>query len=419
MFRHTLLFVALSAALPAQAQRDVYGRDVSAGRHRGPVEAAAPVPASPPASRGAAFTLLPYETRPTGSWADTVAIGDVTGDGRADVVLATSFYFDEQNDYHVFVFPQGASGTLLPPHKKPYHQNDFRTGIALGNFNGAGPLDVAVGADYVTLLYATAQAPWLNLGGFIGTTPAQHLAALDLDGVDRDDFVSVTGNAGVRYLADRFGGYATQPWGLPGGGYALAKGDLDGDAIDDLAVASAPDVPGWPAGIHAIRNHRDGTLSEIGLIPGASASGMGIGDVDSDGVADIVVSIGGNSPGSRLVVYRGTGGGQFGAPQELTSYDIPESLAVADMNLDGRDDVLVLHGGWVRLGVYLQGEDGTLEPERLFPIPYASHYNAQGLAVADFTGDGCPDVAIADYNNDLVTLRGSRCDTLFADTFEP
>lgn len=102
----------------------------------------------------------------------------------------------------------------------------------------------------------------------------------------------------------------------------------------------------------------------------------------------------------------------------VPSYDIPETLHVADVDLDGRQDVVVLHGGWLALGVYFQQSDGQLGTEQLFDTPDASHYGAQGFALGDFSGDGCTDVAIANYNYGLVTMRGLRCGQLFADAFE-
>jgi len=71
------------------------------------------------------------------------------------------------------------------------------------------------------------------------------------------------------------------------------------------------------------------------------------------------------------------------------SYDIPESAVVADVDLNGRGDILTLHGGWQELGVYFQTSAGGFETEKLFAIPYASHYNPHGLAVGDINGDGC------------------------------
>ena len=66
--------------------------------------------------------------------------------------------------------------------------------------------------------------------------------------------------------------------------------------------------------------------------------------------------------------------------------------------------MVVAHGGWQAVGQYPGLAGGGLVPEQLSPVPYASHYGPQGLAIGDLTGDGRPDIAIADYNNGLVVL---------------
>ena len=99
--------------------------------------------------------------------------------------------------------------------------------------------------------------------------------------------------------------------------------------------------------------------------------------------------------------------GTLASPVQYTSYDIPEPVEVADLNLDGKADVVSVHGGWLRAGIYLQGAGGSLGSEDLPDIPYASHYNPHGLAVGDVDGNGSPDVVIADSNNGLVILPGT------------
>ena len=86
------------------------------------------------------------------------------------------------------------------------------------------------------------------------------------------------------------------------------------------------------------------------------------------------------------------------------AYDCPEPIEIADIDKDGRKDVIVVHGGWLKLGVYLQNLSGSLNFERLFYIPYASHYSPQGLAIGDVNNDGYDDVVIADYNNGVIIL---------------
>ena len=62
-----------------------------------------------------------------------MAIGDVTCDGRPDVVLTTTYYFDAANDYHVFVFTQTANGLLGAPVSYPYGATANRNGIVLAD----------------------------------------------------------------------------------------------------------------------------------------------------------------------------------------------------------------------------------------------------------------------------------------------
>ena len=106
-------------------------------------------------------------------------------------------------------------------------------------------------------------------------------------------------------------------------------------------------------------------------------------------------------------MFQQTDTGLLGGPVSFTSYDIPEPVDVADVDLDGDADVVTLHGGWNKAGVYRQQPGGSLGYEELYPIPYASSYNPHGLALGDISGDGYPDIVLADYNHGLVVLRNS------------
>jgi hypothetical protein len=134
-------------------------------------------------------------------------------------------------------------------------------------------------------------------------------------------------------------------------------------------------------------------------------AGMGIGDVNGDERNDIVVSYGGNRPASKIAIFQLAADGSATVTNRFDSYDIPQPIVVSDVDLDGRADIVTLHGGWQTLGVYLQNANGTLTTEQKFqPIPLVSRYSAHGLAIGDINNDGMPDAVIADSNNGLIVL---------------
>ena len=188
----------------------------------------------------------------------------------------------------------------------------------------------------------------------------------------------------------------------------LEVGDVSGDGRDDLVVMSGQGyaVPNVSV-LQALSTGGFGPAAEYRVGTNVNTSGIGVGDVTGDGRKDVVASYGGNRPTSFVAVFAQTATGTLAAPVSYPSYDIPEPVEVADLDRDGRSDVVTLHGGWNRAGVYRGQGGGTLAVEELYAILYASHYNPHGLAVGDIDGNGSPDLAIADYNQGLVVLRNT------------
>jgi FG-GAP-like repeat len=91
---------------------------------------------------GAAGTLFqPYQAFDVGSWPEAVAIGDVTGDGRSDVVMTTGYYGDPANDFRLWVFAGADSGSLSAP--VSYATGSTRTpeSVVVGDITGDGLAD--------------------------------------------------------------------------------------------------------------------------------------------------------------------------------------------------------------------------------------------------------------------------------------
>jgi hypothetical protein len=362
-------------------------------------------------AQGGGFGFGPWSAVAVGSWPDAIAIGDVTGDGLNDVVLTTTYYFDPENDYQVFVFAQQPDGTLGAPEKWSYTATATRTGLELTDLNGDGILDIAVGhGTGVTILLADGTGDFTTE---VVTAPRASdtltNADVDLDGIP--DLIGLSWSAGAMiFYGNGSGGISSQELlATNAAGYNdQAIGDLNGDGVDDLAVMSGQlyAVPNLSVHLH---DGVFGFLSPETYFVGENelTDGVAVGDINSDKRDDVVLSRGRNSP-TYLWLYHQNEQGTLEGPTTIDSYDIPETVEVTDLDNDGMKDVVVLHGGWQKAGYYLQ-KAGGLSPEILVDIPYASHYSPEGLAVGDINDDGCPDMAIADYNQGLVTLLGQDC----------
>ena len=92
-----------------------------------------------------------------------------------------------------------------------------------------------------------------------------------------------------------------------------------------------------------------------------------------DGRNDVVASYGGNSPNGRLGIFAQTAGGALEAsPIPYQSYDVPGAVEVADVDQDGWAEAVVVHEGWLRVGVYRGQVGGLFAGEDLYPVPYSN-----------------------------------------------
>ncbi|MEP7042168.1 MAG: VCBS repeat-containing protein [Dokdonella sp.] len=353
---------------------------------------------------------------PVGSWPDSVAIFDVNGDGRNDVVLTTTFYFDTVNDYHVFVFLQAADGSLNAPISVPYPDHANSTGLAVMRVGRAAiaqsslTSEIIVGSDAGITRFLVKRGA-IGSGLFLLGQNSSTLAVIDANLDHVNDIVALSWDSDAEiFSGDGSGGFGTP---LPlvsnnAGWNSMVARDFDNDGKSDLLIASGQGVGAQSINVHwqAGDGHL-GPPTSFGP-PQDHIWYAGAGDINGDGRADIVASRAYNSP-TWLWYFKGQQGRTFAPAMALPSYDIPETVVVKDVNGDGLDDIVTLHGGWQEAGVYLQASDGGMGPEQLYDLPYASHYGSTGLALGDINSDGCTDAAIADYNNGLVVMYGHDC----------
>jgi len=144
---------------------------------------------------------------------------------------------------------------------------------------------------------------------------------------------------------------------------------------------------------------------EAGNYP--SPHGLSVADVNGDGKADIVTA---DHLGGTVSVRLNNGSGTFVTGPAIATGAAPDSAAVGDVNGDGKADIVTADGPSNQISVLLGNGNGTFQPATLFSSGIGTYTNA--VALADVTGDGKLDAVCA--GNDAVTLLVGNGDGTFA-----
>ncbi|MFN7938728.1 MAG: VCBS repeat-containing protein [Bryobacteraceae bacterium] len=319
----------------------------------------------------------------SGKTSAAVSIGDLDGDGRADVLLSTGrhwaaplrLYRNEGKRVLASPVTIGAKGY------KSY-------GIPLADFDGDGFLDFAVGTDRndEKPVYRNDGKGGFTQLGLFGPSGmvTRNLAVGDLNGDGFVDIVAANRGGGNRlFLNDGKGRFGE------GKAYGAAEdhtvtvalADMNGDGFADLILANRD---GQQSGVY----WNDGKAGfRRGPVFGpaqADTRAVVVADLDGDKAPDIVASHLGE--GTRIYWNRG---GQFGESQVLGTTGA-YSLLVADMNRDGKADIVQGSEDGANV-VYFQVGAKRFEAVT-FGEGKATTY---GLAVGDLDGDGYLDIAAA------------------------
>lgn len=325
------------------------------------------------------------------------AIGDVNGDGINDLLLAAQNASSEARLYLRAGRADGSMGDPVEVALDP-QLSCFLESVSIGDLNGDGRADVVAGAPYcgAQVLYQGADGR-LQPGPVLPMAAAGRLRIVDVDGDGRRDLLGAGGGQSeVLYWRQDGSGALEAPRSISLGSGNLASdiaaGDVNGDGRVDIvaAVAGAAGVD-----LAVVLQLPDGSFASATTLSVDSvwqASSVALGDLNGDGRLDIAASTGGNSP-THVALFLQRADGSLGALTKLSTYDIPAAVRIADVDGNGRADLLVVHQGWLTVGVYLQGLDGRLSAEQRYAAPY-SVSTPDGWAIGDINGDGRLDIVV-------------------------
>jgi Ca2+-binding RTX toxin-like protein len=180
---------------------------------------------------------------------------------------------------------------------------------------------------------------------------------------------------------------------------AVALADFNGDKVLDILVGNGEDQPGGTASI-LLGNGSGGFGAPIAIqVNGREPEVAATGDFNNDGFADIVTA--NESTPGNISILLGGGNGTFSAmPSIISVGNEPHSVVIADVNKDGKADVITANIASNNVSVLLGEGNGAFKAA----VNYNAGAGAAAIAVGDFNGDSKVDIATANLNGNTASI---------------
>ena len=321
-----------------------------------------------------------------------VAVGDLNGDKHPDLVVANL------NSFTITLLFGKGDGTFGGRSDLGTSGRPHDVAIADMNADGWPDLEVAIWDGAIEQRLGHGDGTFAQPTGFFTNTPNLEVVVADLNRDGRLD-VAACGNGSVDphevavLIGNGDGTFGphmvrtdSEPW-------AVAAADMDGNGTPDLVTANRGSSPSFVGTISVRLGNGDGNFepgSDYPVGAGNLPTSVAVGDLNADGRPDVAVARGGANGVSVLL---GTGGGSLGPPADYVTGTRPIQVAIADLDKDGHLDLATANSEANAVSVLHGNGDGTFAPR----VDFDAGGRTSSIAVADLNADGYPDLAVVKY----------------------
>jgi hypothetical protein len=307
-------------------------------------------------------SFIPSGSAAVGTNPEYISAGDIDGDGRQDVVVP-----NYGSSSVSVLLNSGSSGEISFNATTNLSTGTAPAITAVGDVDMDGRPDIAV-------IWGASTAPRLSV--FINRSTPGVVTFLP-----RADYVTPS--------------YTT----------AIGIGDVDGDGRPEIVVSSNSAISIFrnlgKAGITLFANKQD-------ILTNFICYDVAMGDIDSDGKADLICA---NATNNQISIFRNQsspGTIAFGSAAHTTTGSGPYSLAVADVDSDGKLDISVASISASRISIHKNlSSPGTILLAAKVDLSFGSGVGQRKLVAGDLDGDSKIDLGLADYTASALFVLGN------------